>query len=205
MASHARLDMMPPTALGEDPERFVRLFVEGEREILRYILRLVPDIDDAREILQDTAVDLWRKFDRYDPTIAFAPWACGFAFRCVLKHRKQKARRVKYLSIEAIDLIAAEGSEKDGILEDRRRALERCLQQLARMIVSWSSTGIRSRCRSRRSPGRRAGTRPRCTRRLSGFAAGYSSASTAACRWGVRTDDTTILRQRTPSLALGLV
>jgi RNA polymerase sigma-70 factor (ECF subfamily) len=122
--------MMPPTVAGVDPERFVRLFVEGEREILRYILRLVPDIDDAREILQDTAVDLWRKFDRYDPAFAFAPWACGFAFRCVLKHREQKARRVKYLSIESLDLIAAERSERDGVLEERRRALERCLQQL---------------------------------------------------------------------------
>jgi RNA polymerase sigma-70 factor (ECF subfamily) len=122
--------MVPPTAAGEDPERFVRLFVEGQREILRYILRLVPDIDDAHEILQDTAVDLWRKFERYDPAFAFAPWACGFAFRRILKYREQEARRVKYLSIESLDLIAAERSEKDGILEDRRRALERCLQQL---------------------------------------------------------------------------
>jgi RNA polymerase sigma-70 factor (ECF subfamily) len=75
-------------------------------------------------------VDLWRKFDRYDPDLAFAPWACGFAFRRVLKHREQRARRVKYLSIESLTLIAAETSEKDGILEDRRRALERCLEQL---------------------------------------------------------------------------
>ena len=130
MATNARRHMVPPTVAGEDPERFVRLFVEGQREILRYILRLVPDIDDAHEILQDTAVDLWRKFDRYDPAFAFAPWACGFAFHRVLKHREQQARRAKYLSIESLNLIAAESSEKEGILEDRRRALERCLQQL---------------------------------------------------------------------------
>ena len=130
MATNARLQMVPPTVAGEDPERFVRLFVEGQREILRYILSLVPDIDDAHDILQDTAVDLWRKFDRYDPAFAFAPWACGFAFRRVLKHREQQARRVKSLSIESLNLIAAERSEKEGILEDRRRALERCLQQL---------------------------------------------------------------------------
>jgi RNA polymerase sigma-70 factor (ECF subfamily) len=122
--------MVPPTVAGQDPERFVRLFVEGQREILRYIMRLVPDIDDANEVLQDTAVDLWRKFDRYDPDLPFAPWACGFAFRRVLKYREQQARRVKSLSIESLNLIAAESSEKDGILEDRRRALERCLQQL---------------------------------------------------------------------------
>jgi RNA polymerase sigma-70 factor (ECF subfamily) len=122
--------MVPPTVAGDDPERFVRLFVEGQREVLRYILRLVPDIDDANEILQETAVDLWRKFDRYDPAFEFAPWACGFAFRRILKHREQQARKVRSLSVDALNLIEAERSEKDGILEDRRRALEKCLQQL---------------------------------------------------------------------------
>jgi RNA polymerase sigma-70 factor, ECF subfamily len=120
--------MVPPTVARGEPERFVRLFVEGQREILQYILRRVLDIGDAHEILQGTAVDLWRKFDRYDP--AFAPWACGFAFRRVLKRREQRSRGVKYLSIESLNLIAVERSEKDGILEDRRRAPERCLQQL---------------------------------------------------------------------------
>jgi RNA polymerase sigma-70 factor (ECF subfamily) len=122
--------MISPTVPGEAPERFVRLFVEAQREILRYILALVPDIDDAHEILQETAVDLWRKFDRYDPAFPFAPWACRFAFRRVLKYREQRARRVKCLSIDSLAQIAAERSEKDGILEERRRALEACLQQL---------------------------------------------------------------------------
>ena len=138
MTSNALLPMVSPTVPGEDPERFVRLFVEGQREILRYILALVPDIDDAHEILQETAVDLWRKFDRYDPVFPFAPWACRFAFRRVLKHREQQARRVKCLSIETLAQIAAERLEKDGILEDRRRALETCLQQLCevdRLVV----------------------------------------------------------------------
>ena len=138
MTVNSRLPMVSPIVPGEDPERFVRLFVEGQREILRYILALVPDIDDAHEILQETAVDLWRKFDRYDPAFPFAPWACRFAFRRVLKHREQQVRRVKYLSMESLIQIAAERSEKDGILEDRRHALEACLQQLCeadRLVV----------------------------------------------------------------------
>jgi RNA polymerase sigma-70 factor (ECF subfamily) len=130
--------MVSPTVPGGDPERFVRLFVEGQRQILRYILALVPDVDDAHEILQDTAVDLWRKFGQYDPAFPFAPWACRFAFRRVLKYREQQARRVKCLSIESLTQIAAERAEKDGILEDRRRALETCVQQLGeadRLVV----------------------------------------------------------------------
>jgi RNA polymerase sigma-70 factor (ECF subfamily) len=135
---NARLSMASPTIAGDDPERFVRLFVEGQRQILRYILTLVPDVDDAHEILQEAAMDLWRKFDQYDPAFPFAPWACRFAFRRVLKHRERKARRVKYLSIESLTQIAAERTEKEGILEERKRALETCLQQLCeadRLVV----------------------------------------------------------------------
>jgi RNA polymerase sigma-70 factor, ECF subfamily len=123
--------MVPPTVPGEDPERFVRLFVEGQREILRYILALVPDIEDAHDILQETAVDLWRKFDRYDPACPFAPWACRFAIRRVLKHREQQRRRIKYLSLESLTQIADKRAENEGILEDRRRALEMCLERLS--------------------------------------------------------------------------
>jgi RNA polymerase sigma-70 factor (ECF subfamily) len=119
-----------PTGQAEAPERFGRLFVEAQREILRYILALVRDIDDAHEILQETAVDLWRKFDRYDPAYPFAPWGCRFALRRVLKHREQQARRLKCLSSESLTRIAAEGAEQDGIAEERRLALEACLQQL---------------------------------------------------------------------------
>src|SRR5215831_15917738 len=116
MRINARLPMVSPTVAGEDPERFVRLFVEGQREVLRYILALVPDIDDAHEILQDTAVDLWKKFDRYDPSYPFAPWACRFALLRVLKYREERSRRRKYLSIEAITQLAAERPEKDEVL-----------------------------------------------------------------------------------------
>jgi RNA polymerase sigma-70 factor (ECF subfamily) len=97
---------------------------------------LVPDIDDAHEILQDPAVDLWRKFDQYDPAYPFAPWACRFAFRRVLKYREQRARRVKCLSIESLNQIVER--EEEGIPEERRRALESCLQQLCeadRLVV----------------------------------------------------------------------
>ncbi len=115
---------------GQDTERFVRLFLDGHREILRYILALVPGIDDAQEILQETAVDLWQKFDRYDPASPFTPWACRFAFFRVLKFREQKSRQCKYLSLESIRLLDAERSERDEILEDRRLALATCLKHL---------------------------------------------------------------------------
>jgi RNA polymerase sigma-70 factor (ECF subfamily) len=116
---------------GQDTEQFVRLFASGQREILRYILALVPDIDDAHEILQESAVALWKKFDHYDPASPFVPWACRFAIHYVLKYREQRARQGRFLSIEAIDQLAAERLEEDEVLEARRHALTACLKRLS--------------------------------------------------------------------------
>ena len=51
---------MPPTDQNDAHERFTRLLLESEPVMLRSILVLVPDLSDAREIVQETAVALWR-------------------------------------------------------------------------------------------------------------------------------------------------
>src|SRR5512137_3126065 len=60
-------------------QRFLSLFLRSEREIFRYVAVLVPNITDAEDIVQQTAVALWEKFDAYDPAQPFTPWACRFA------------------------------------------------------------------------------------------------------------------------------
>ena len=60
-------------------EQFVRHFAGAEHEIYRYVLALVPNGSDAQDIVQETAVALWRKFDEYNPNEPFIPWACRFA------------------------------------------------------------------------------------------------------------------------------
>ena len=54
---------------------FIRLFLESEKDLLRYVMVIVPNVADARDIVQETAVALWDKIDRYDPDKPFAPWA----------------------------------------------------------------------------------------------------------------------------------
>ena len=62
-----------------DHERFTRLLLEAEPVMLRSVLVMVPNRTDARDILQETAVALWRQFDSYDPQRPFVNWAMGFA------------------------------------------------------------------------------------------------------------------------------
>ena len=42
-----------------DEEAFLRQFMAEERTLLRFILRYVPAVIDARDVLQETLVTLW--------------------------------------------------------------------------------------------------------------------------------------------------
>jgi RNA polymerase sigma-70 factor (ECF subfamily) len=71
-------------------EEFLKVFLANEREIFRYVAALVPPRADAQEIVQQTVVVLWGKFDQYDSERPFAPWACRFALNVT---RQWMARR----------------------------------------------------------------------------------------------------------------
>jgi RNA polymerase sigma-70 factor (ECF subfamily) len=116
----------PPT----DHERFMRLFLVHEPEILRSVLLFVPQRADARDIVQDTAVALWQHFSEYDPARPFVHWAVGFARIQVRRFLRSAHRRAALSERAAEVLIGAE--EVPGACQERRdAALRECLGQLA--------------------------------------------------------------------------
>ena len=54
-------------------QRFLSLFLRSEREIFRYVATLVPNLADADDIVQQTAISPWEKFDAYDSAQPFTP------------------------------------------------------------------------------------------------------------------------------------
>jgi len=70
-----------PESKGAAQQQFLSLFLRSEREIFRYVAALVPNVSDAEDIVQQTAVALWEKFHAYDQTQPFTPWACRFAMK----------------------------------------------------------------------------------------------------------------------------
>src|SRR2546425_9129509 len=77
-------------------QRFLSLFLRSEREIFRYVAVLVPNVADAEDIVQQTALALWEKFDAYDPNQPFTPWACRFALN---KARQWIERRQRWQAL----------------------------------------------------------------------------------------------------------
>src|SRR5579862_6568829 len=93
---HSRPPDQPPD--DDSQARFLGLFLSSERELFRYVAALVPNVADAEEIVQQTAVALWKKFDQFDPAQPFTPWACRFAINFVKQWAASRERWKKLLA-----------------------------------------------------------------------------------------------------------
>jgi RNA polymerase sigma-70 factor, ECF subfamily len=82
------------------PERvdaFVQLLGQSQRRIFLFVMSMVPNWNEAEEIIQETNLLLWREFDHFQPGTNFAAWACQVALNQVLAWRKRQQRdRVKF-------------------------------------------------------------------------------------------------------------
>lgn len=114
----------------ESQAQFLRLFLPSERELFRYIAALVPNVGDAEEIVQQTAVELWKKFDQYDAQRPFMPWACRFALNIV---KQWVASRQRWQSLLEHGLAEELVNRRDQLrpqFENRLSPLDQCLKKL---------------------------------------------------------------------------
>lgn len=110
---------------------FAKFMVTYDRELLRYIMMLIPRRDDAEEVLQRTALVLWEKFDEYDRNRDFLPWATRFAYFEALNFRKECARSRLIFSEEIMSILTQSRKDQESYLGQQRSALKHCLAELS--------------------------------------------------------------------------
>lgn len=111
-------------------QRFLSLFLRSEREIFRYVAVLVPNVADAEDIVQQTALALWEKFEAYDPSQPFTPWACRFALNKARQWMERRQRWKLLLDGGLAEELALRREQLRPELEARLRRLEGCLAGL---------------------------------------------------------------------------
>ena len=111
-------------------QRFLSLFLRSEREIFRYVAALVPNIADAEDIVQEAALALWEKFDAYDPSQPFTPWACRFALNKAKQWIERRQRWQALLANGLAEILAQRREELRPELESQLKRLEGCLSQM---------------------------------------------------------------------------
>jgi RNA polymerase sigma-70 factor, ECF subfamily len=125
----------PPDEPDKAPDKnklFLRLFLQNERRLYAYILTLLPHRADADDVLQETSMTLWDKFDAAAPPTEFLAWARRFAYHKVLDFYKKSQRAEARLSQIFLKRVAetAAGQSEALQLDDRREALTGCMEKL---------------------------------------------------------------------------
>jgi RNA polymerase sigma-70 factor (ECF subfamily) len=113
-------------------QRFLSLFLRSEREVFRYVAALVPNLADAEDIVQQTAITLWEKFDAYDPAQPFTPWACRFALNKARQWIERKQRWQALLENGLAEELIQRREALRPEIEARLKRLENCLGKLPR-------------------------------------------------------------------------
>lgn len=113
-----------------DEEAFLRLFMAEERPLLRFILRYVPSVTDARDVLQETLVTLWAKRAEFDATREFLPWACGIARFKVREFWRRQPKWEAFAQSEFMAVLDQRREELGPELSLRTEKLRDCLARL---------------------------------------------------------------------------
>lgn len=111
-------------------EQLVLLLTQHQAPLFRYIFSLVACEADARDILQETSLALYRKFDAYDASRPFLPWAYRFAYLQVQKHREKASRSPLLFGEDVMDLLAHDRERMEPELDQRLLFLDGCLAKL---------------------------------------------------------------------------
>ncbi|MBI4624297.1 MAG: sigma-70 family RNA polymerase sigma factor [Verrucomicrobia bacterium] len=111
-------------------DQFLRLFLSCQPRIFAYIRSLVFSRADADDVLQETALVLWEKFDQYEPGTHFDRWAYRIAHFQILAHRQNKARDRLQFGDHLIERLADEMVAEGDRHEASHDALTQCLAKL---------------------------------------------------------------------------
>jgi RNA polymerase sigma-70 factor, ECF subfamily len=114
-----------------DPEQFLRLFMESERRIYAFIVSVLPNLTDADDVLQETSLILWKKFDQFRLGTDFVAWACRTAQFEVLKFYEKQGRSKLQFDIEGLEAVQQEVVTMGPVIEAQQVALARCLEKLS--------------------------------------------------------------------------
>jgi len=113
-------------------DQFLRLYVAHEEALTAFVRTLVPSRDDAREVMQEVAMLLWRKFEELTQSSDFRPWAFTVARFKVMSWVRDRQRDRLVFDEEVLALLADEVADHADAYEAERRALEACVQKLDR-------------------------------------------------------------------------
>ena len=136
-------------------QEFLDLYSACQHSLYVYIVTLIGNPIDAHDVLQDTSLVLWQKFDQFELGTSFWAWAREVARYRVLRYRQIHADDAPILEPRVLDVLAARLRASD-LGEDpfRTETLLGCVEALGdadrELIRLRYLTGVRVKVLSER-------------------------------------------------------
>jgi len=90
------------------PLSFEQIMQRHEREIMRYLLRVSGDREDASDLFQETWLRAYRAYPRLKPESDVRPWLYAIAINLCRNRARDGARRARVMVAEDQEKPAAE-------------------------------------------------------------------------------------------------
>ena len=114
-----------------DPRQFIQLLMENERRIYAFIRSMLGNSADAEDVLQETSIVLWEKFESFDLADGnFIAWSFKIAFYTSQNFRRKQGRSKLIFSDDVFDAVADKTQQMVDQLDQRQESLSHCIGKL---------------------------------------------------------------------------
>lgn len=144
-------DDIPHTDREQQYDEFVALLARREADIRRFVRYLMPSRDGVDDVVQETALECWKKFAEFEPSSAddaaeeFVRWACVIARFKAMSWQRDRGRDRLVFRDSVIELLVEAASDAVGQQDEQRAAVEMCLERFdddeRRLVLSVHAPG----------------------------------------------------------------
>lgn len=111
-------------------KEFVYQLTDWQSRLYGYLMTLLGDPDDARDVLQETNLVLWRKIDEFEDIRDFGAWARKCAYFQTLAFLRDRKRDRHIFDDDLLAKFAEEAEASPANEEELSLALRDCLSCL---------------------------------------------------------------------------
>ena len=132
-------------------DEFVVLLARHDLALRRFVRSLMPSLDGVDDVIQETALECWKKFAEFQPADSesasdeFVRWACVIARFKALSWQRDKSRERLVFRESVVELLSRDALESLDQRVEERQAVESCLKKLSedqrRLVLSVHSPG----------------------------------------------------------------
>ena len=120
-------------------EAFEALYRRHGERAYRLARRLAGQDADARDIVQEAFLRVFRRIDRFRRDAAFASWLYRVTVNVAIDRHRSRARRpIAPLDVETFDPKSddAEGPERQAVARERREEIRRAILELSPKLAT---------------------------------------------------------------------